>query len=90
RNPRNERQFRAGTQAISNFLEQCTPSMAHLHPHLVNFGCSNEEYLLAVASWRPEDVRKFLTEALKDRETGETLVNSMDMLVLQSHFLSYY
>lgn len=79
-----------GTQAVFKFLDYCTPSMAHLHQHFVNFGCNNEEYLLAVSSWRPEVVRNFLTQALTDRETGEVLVNSMDMLVLQTHFLAYY
>jgi hypothetical protein len=79
-----------GTQAVFNFLEHCTPSMAHLHRHFVNFGCSNEEYLLAVSSWPPEVVRNFLTQALTDRETGEVLVNPMDMFVLQTHFLAYY
>jgi len=84
------RQFGTGTQAVFNFLGQCTPSMSHLHHHFVNFGCSNEEYLLAVSSWPPEVVHNFLKQALTDRETGEVLVNSMDMLVLQTHFLAYY
>jgi len=79
-----------GTQAVFSFLEQCTPSMAHLHQHFVSFGCSDEEYLLAVSSWPPEVVRNFLIQVLTDRETGEMLVSSMDMFVLQTHFLAYY
>jgi len=89
-NTTSARQFGSGTQAIFNFLGQCTPSMTHLHHHFVNFGCSNEEYLLAVSSWPPEAVHNFLKQALTDRETGEVLVNSMDMLILQTHFLAYY
>ena len=64
--------------------------MAHLYHHFINFGCSNKEYLLAVSSWPPEVVRNFLIQALTDRETGEIVVNSMDMFVLQTHFLAYY
>jgi hypothetical protein len=64
--------------------------MTHLHQHFVNFGCSNEEYLLAASSWPLDVVRNFLIQVLTDRETGEMLVNSMDMFVLQTHFLAYY
>jgi hypothetical protein len=90
-NPMSDRRLGTGsTQAVYSFLEQCTPSMGHLHQHFVNFGCSSEEYLVAVSGWPSEVVRKFLIQVLMDRETGEMLVNSMDMFVLQTHFLAYY
>ena len=88
---RGDRRLGTGsTQAVYSFLEQCTPSMGHLHQHFVNFGCSNEEHLVAVSSWPPEVVHNFLIQVLMDRETGEMLVNSMDMFILQTHFLAYY
>jgi hypothetical protein len=47
-----------GVTLVARFLNACSPPMAHFLQPLINFGCTSEEYLIAISTW-PTSVETF-------------------------------
>ncbi|KAF9532642.1 hypothetical protein CPB83DRAFT_847115 [Crepidotus variabilis] len=71
---------------IYKFLNECVPSMRQFYKAFVNYGCKNEEYLVAVAGWSAEQVLQFLRNVASNTNGAMT---EMDIQVLQHHLANY-
>ena len=78
-----------GVTRLAGFLNACSPPMAHFLQPLINFGCTSEEYLVAVSAWPTDKILHFLRQVV-GRESDKREFTQMDMLVLQNHFVSYF
>jgi hypothetical protein len=78
-----------GVTRVARFLNACSPPMAHFLQPFINFGCTSEEYLVAVSTWPTEKISHFLRQVVS-REKEKREFSQMDMLILQNHFISYF
>lgn len=78
-----------GITRVARFLNACSPPMAHFLQPFINFGCTGEEYLVAVSTWPPEKISHFLRQ-VASRGNDKREFTPMDMLILQNHFISYF
>ncbi|KAF8813386.1 hypothetical protein BYT27DRAFT_7239334 [Phlegmacium glaucopus] len=79
----------AGVTQVARFLNTCFPPMAHFLKHFVDFGCTSEEYLLAVSTWPTAKISHFLSQVSSCGD-DEHKLSGMDMAVLRNHFISYF
>lgn len=79
-------------ESVYAFLANCVPSMAHLYPLFIKFGCNSEEYLLGVSTWDPDAIERFLRRVASQAPlVGEDMqMGEMDLLILQNHFRGYF
>jgi hypothetical protein len=78
-----------GVTRIAGFLNACSPPMAHFLQPFIDFGCTSEEYLVAVSTWQSEKISHFLRQVVSHRNDKHKF-SQMDMLILQNHFISYF
>ena len=78
-----------GVTRVARFLNACSPPMAHFLQPFINFGCTSEEYLVAVSTWPAEKISHFLRQVVS-RGKDNREFSQMDMLILQNHFISYF
>lgn len=78
-----------GVTRVARFLNACSPSMAHFLQPFIDFGCTSEEYLVAVSTWPTEKISHFLRQVVS-RGEDKSNFTQMDMLILQNHFTSYF
>jgi len=78
-----------GVTRVARFLNACSPPMAHFLQPFINFGCTSEEYLVAVSTWPTEKISHFLRQVVS-RGKDQREFSQMDMLILQNHFISYF
>jgi len=78
-----------GVTRVARFLNACSPPMAHFLQPFINFGCTSEEYLIAVSTWPTEKISLFLRQ-VASRGNDKREFTPMDMLILQNHFISYF
>ncbi|KAF8807076.1 hypothetical protein BYT27DRAFT_7100951 [Phlegmacium glaucopus] len=74
--------------SVHRFLEACVPSMGYLLPHFVDYGCTHEGFLLAVSTWPPERIRKFLGDVVAGPD-GQ-FISPMEQMVLENHLTQYF
>ena len=74
---------------VAGFLNACSPPMAHFLQPFIDFGCTSEEYLVAVSTWPAEKISNFLRQVVSRAGNEERKFSQMDMLILQNHFISY-
>jgi hypothetical protein len=79
-----------GVTRVARFLNACTPPMAHFLQPFINFGCTSEEYLVAVSTWPTERISYFLKQVVSRGDDDKRTFSQMDMLILQNHFISYF
>lgn len=75
-------------RSVQKFLEAARPPMTHLLQQFIEFGCRNEDFLLAVSVWPLERIRKFL-KSLPPGPGGSPLTK-MEVDILTYHFESYF
>ena len=78
-----------GVTRVARFLNSCFPPMAHFLRHFIDFGCTGEEYLVAVSTWPSEKISHFLSQ-VSAYGSNERRFSDMDMLILHNHFISYF
>jgi len=78
-----------GVTRVARFLNACSPPMAHFLQPFIDFGCTSEEYLVAVSTWPTEKISYFLRQVVS-RGEDKCNFSQMDMLILQNHFTSYF
>ena len=78
-----------GVTRVARFLNACSPPMAHFLQPFIDFGCTSEEYLVAVSTWPTEKISHFLRQVVA-RGEDKCKISQMDMLILQNHFTSYF
>jgi hypothetical protein len=78
-----------GATQVARFLNRCVPPMGHFRQRFIDYGCSNEEYLVTVSTWPTDIIASFLSQ-VSALESGERKLSEMDKLVLQNHFISYF
>jgi hypothetical protein len=78
-----------GATQVAQFLNRCVPPMGHFRQCFIDYGCSNEEYLVAVSTWPTDRIASFLSQ-VSAHESGERKLSEMDKVVLQNHFISYF
>ncbi|PPQ68706.1 hypothetical protein CVT25_012107 [Psilocybe cyanescens] len=79
--------YRFAYEAVYQFLDACSPSMAHLWCDFIAYGCDDEEMLLAVSFWPSEYTNAFL-HRVADKSLEP--MTEMDIEILQTHFLTYF
>jgi hypothetical protein len=78
-----------GATLVARFLNACFPSMVHYLQHFIDFGCTNEEYLVAVSTWPADRISYFLSQ-VSSHGDNQPKFSDMDILILQDHFISYF
>jgi hypothetical protein len=63
--------------------------MAHYLQHFIDFGCTNEEYLVAVSTWPADRISNFLSQVSSNGD-NQPKFSDMDILILQDQFTSYF
>lgn len=53
-----------GATQVARFLNACSPSMAHYLEPFIDFGCTSEEYLVAVSNLPTDQISHFLKQVV--------------------------
>jgi hypothetical protein len=86
----NEDAFKlTGVTRVARFLNACSPPMAHFLQPFINFGCTSEEYLVAVSTWPTDKISHFLKQVV-GCGNDKRQFSQMDLIILQNHFISYF
>ena len=78
-----------GVTRVARFLNACSPSMAHFLQPFIDFGCTSDEYLVAISTWPTDKISHFLRQVVS-RGSDKVQFSQMDILILQNHFISYF
>lgn len=78
-----------GVTQVARFLNTCLPPMGHLFRRFIDYGCLSEEYLVTVSTWPTNEIAGFLSE-VSAGGTGGREFSSMEKLILEKHFISYF
>lgn len=78
-----------GVTRVARFLNACSPPMSHFLQPFIDFGCTSEEFLVAISTWPTDKISHFLKQVV-GRGNDKHQFSQMEMLILQNHFLSYF
>jgi hypothetical protein len=78
-----------GITLVARFLNACSPPMGHFLQAFMDFGCTSEEYLVAISTWRTDGISYFLKQVVS-HGSDKHQFSQMDILILQNHFISYF
>lgn len=69
-------------EVVSRFLSNCVPSMGHLLPAFVNYGCVHEEFLYSMSQWPQPLITNFVRNAMAKAEV-EISDMEVDVIVVE-------